>query len=512
MMTRTARDVLLFGFFLCRLGGAAPVQSGHCAGNQCLVVLLDNKNFTGAGETCSEYSGTLLTINPEDLKILSGLLSGLDAGLWLQLPGSSGLQKCSSISVSAAGELAVRWLPCSEQLDGVLCQQTYTDTCGAVEPSAAAQVSYKTHWGFEVKDAKAFPPGTVAAVKKDGATAPDSKHLCFEGRWTAAPWSCQVMSGGCEHACDRKKQTCTCPEGHTLHRNQLSCKENPCALCASGCQKDGDVYRCTCNEGYELAEDEKTCVDVDECAEEDLCTEERQECLNTQGSYECHCQEGFIEEERVCVNNSICLLCEHMLCEKHNGVYGCACRKGYRLSKTNKTRCELHCEQRDCPAVCPGRAQCYCMEGYITDERNGTIYCTDINECDSDHMCQHRCENTFGSYKCLCHEGYRLHKDGMCVPIEIEEVKGEENDLRSPSGAVPHYVKTGSALGISAFIMLCAVLLCCLVRHMRRRCGKFKLSSLSHPDIDIFYLQQVTTDTYKKLSVDKQLKNDVQRQ
>uniref|UniRef100_A0A665WGE6 EGF-like domain-containing protein n=1 Tax=Echeneis naucrates TaxID=173247 RepID=A0A665WGE6_ECHNA len=317
MMTRTARDVLLFGFFLCRLGGAAPVQSGHCAGNQCLVVLLDNKNFTGAGETCSEYSGTLLTINPEDLKILSGLLSGLDAGLWLQLPGSSGLQKCSSISVSAAGELAVRWLPCSEQLDGVLCQQTYTDTCGAVEPSAAAQ--------------------------KDGATAPDSKHLCFEGRWT---------------------QTCTCPEGHTLHRNQLSCKENPC------------------------------------------------------------------------------------------------------------------------------RAQCYCMEGYITDERNGTIYCTDINECDSDHMCQHRCENTFGSYKCLCHEGYRLHKDGMCVPIEIEEVKGEENDLRSPSGAVPHYVKTGSALGISAFIMLCAVLLCCLVRHMRRRCGKFKLSSLSHPDIDIFYLQQ----------------------
>ena len=48
---------------------------------------------------------------------------------------------------------------------------------------------------------------------------------------------------------------------------------------------------------------------------------------------------------------------------------------------------------------------------YITVEHK------DVNECDEErfdrrHGCQHLCINTVGSYKCGCHDGYAMTKDG----------------------------------------------------------------------------------------------------
>ena len=51
-------------------------------------------------------------------------------------------------------------------------------------------------------------------------------------------------------------------------------------------------------------------------------------------------------------------------------------------------------------------------------------YCTiDIDECISgDHECNQNCNNTDGSYKCICEDGYVLDNDmktciGMCIII-----------------------------------------------------------------------------------------------
>lgn len=65
-------------------------------------------------------------------------------------------------------------------------------------------------------------------------------------------------------------------------------------------------FECHCPDGYELAENEKSCVDIDECEEyeyeeelEDGKTEIRtakicsHTCTNSPGSYKCSCPEHY---------------------------------------------------------------------------------------------------------------------------------------------------------------------------------------------------------------------------
>ncbi|XP_069002750.1 fibulin-2 [Embiotoca jacksoni] len=48
----------------------------------------------------------------------------------------------------------------------------------------------------------------------------------------------------------------------------------------------------------------------------------------------------------------------------------------------------------------------------------------DVDECQlySGQLCQHTCANTWGSYRCGCHQGYILQQDGhSCAPVSPEE-------------------------------------------------------------------------------------------
>lgn len=463
------------------------------------------------------------------------LPSGLNGSYWLELRAGTGreaaagtpLQNCSSISVSMGSNLTVSWQPCRENLDGFLCQYNFSEPCRGLQAVGGAQIKYTAHMGFEVKDSDSFPPGTIAVAERVGGKYPDSRHLCAFSSWLPAPWVCEVMNGGCEHGCNSTTKTCTCPARQTLHPNKITCAKDPCAECAHECQKEGDTHVCKCRKGYRLAQDGKNCVDVNECEEEDPCQKEGEECNNIQGSFECRCKEDFVEEDGVCVDVTICDKCEHMLCDKFNGVYECVCRKGFKVSPRDPTKCDLDCRERDCPARCDPNPdvkkvdmlQCYCLDGYIRDTRNNTPICTDINECELEKQCDHKCENFFGGFRCLCNEGFKLHKGYKCLPTEEVEEEEEDGSGSTPSyptpesphsAAVPSYIKTGSVLGITVFMVLSVVLLFFLVRSVVKRCGKFELSSLKHSNIDIFYLQQVTTETYKRLSFDKQFKNDPQ--
>uniref|UniRef100_A0A3B4YAZ2 EGF-like domain-containing protein n=1 Tax=Seriola lalandi dorsalis TaxID=1841481 RepID=A0A3B4YAZ2_SERLL len=258
-----------------------------------------------------------------------------------------------------------------------------------------------------------------------GAEDPDSMHVCFGGKWFHAPWNCEVMGGGCEH----------------------------------------------------------NCLDVDECKEQDPCKGVGMGCENKQGGFECKCKDGFVEEDKVCVDVSICDKCEHMKCNKHDGIYRCECHEGFRVSPKNATLCEQYCTERDCLADCvvtrdggKVREQCRCPDGYITDVKNNTTFCTDINECEHYHMCDHTCENLFGSYRCSCDEGYELVEGHTCVQTETDEGSGSGSSTPQPTpagsspAAVPSYIKTGSVLGITVFMLLCAVLLFCSVRYVAKRC------------------------------------------
>ncbi|XP_022623204.1 thrombomodulin-like [Seriola dumerili] len=531
-MTPTTRALLLCAVFLCGLEEADLSRSGHCAGTQCLVLFREPMDFPGAQKRCKDEGGELSSVDlGQPQETLRSLLSGVSGSFWMESLNGTGVKTGEAASgpricsfVLTGGPLMMSFRPCDEKLDGFLCRYSFEEPCGSLLASGGAQVSYNhTHWGFKVEDSETFPPGTTAVAEKIGAKYPDSRHVCFSGKWMPAPWNCEVMEGGCEYTCSSLTKTCMCPARQSLHHNNFTCTKDPCADCEQGCEQESDSFVCKCEKGYRLAKDSKSCLDVNECKEEDPCTGVGEECENTQGSFKCKCRDGFLEEDGMCVDVSICDKCEHMKCIKHDWIYRCECHEGFRVSPKNATLCEQHCTERDCPADCvvtrdEGKemVQCRCPEGYITDVKNNITFCTDINECENERECDHNCENLFGGYRCSCDEGYELLKGHTCVPIETDDGSGSSTPQPTPAGAspaaVPPYIKTGSVLGITVFMLLCAVLLFCSVRYVAKRCGKFKLPSFQHPDLDIFYLQQVTTETYKRFSFDKQFKNDLQRQ
>lgn len=477
--------------FLCAAGDASQ---GVCDNKKCSAFFLESLDYAKAAKRCEVTGGAVY-----DVGIWGNIALSLPHGhFWIKAAPVAvrATDSCWSAEVTSEG-VRLNNRTCGDTLDGIVCQ--YTSTCKALITDEAALVNYTSVWVYERQTM--FPPGTVAVVR-----APDhlpiSKHLCAGTQWMRAPWNCEVMNGGCEHQCSM--HTCSCPRGHILLHNKFTCKEDPCATCTGLCVETGGKFECRCEDGFKLGP-EGSCVDVDECVEDrTLCPDEGEECVNTEGSYKCTCQEGELCEEEFCSK------CEHY-CDKVQ--MRCTCGRGFRVDPQDPTKCEEFCDERDCPADCPSPNTCYCPQGYIQDQRDTGTVCTDIDECDEDAHCEHHCNNTWGSYFCVCEEGFQLEEDEhSCVPLEPLQVSGQ---LRPTAAsilptALPFYVKTGSILGITVFALLCAALLYFLVHKMFIYCTKIQFYSLKQ-DMEIFTLQQVSTETYKRLSHDWPFRNDCHR-
>uniref|UniRef100_A0A3Q1GJ19 Nephronectin a n=1 Tax=Acanthochromis polyacanthus TaxID=80966 RepID=A0A3Q1GJ19_9TELE len=161
--------------------------------------------------------------------------------------------------------------------------------------------------------------------------------------------------------------------------------------CQQGC-KHGDCVgpdRCKCHPGYTG----KACnhgnqrlhafvhpasVDsshLNECGVKPRPCKHR--CMNTVGSYKCYCLDGFtLMEDGSCRNARTCY---HANCQ-----YGCE--------------------------VIKGAVRCTCPSPGLRLGPDGRT-CIDVDECSSGRfVCARRrkCVNTFGSYTCRCHLGFRL--------------------------------------------------------------------------------------------------------
>ena len=195
---------------------------------------------------------------------------------------------------------------------------------------------------------------------------------------------------------------------------------NECASsnggCAQVCTNSVGSFQCSCNSGYTLNVDGRTCsgkqgqshhalnnvnmhsivitylhaisskLDINECATSNGgCN---QHCTNTPGSFQCSCNNGFSlsSNGRTCVDNDECTAntddCSQ-ICTNTAGSFSCSCNSGFTLATDGRT-------------------------------------CVEINECTlGTHNCQQRCVNTQGGFRCECNSGFQLNSDQRTCSGEI---------------------------------------------------------------------------------------------
>ncbi|XP_013411103.1 prolow-density lipoprotein receptor-related protein 1 [Lingula anatina] len=123
--------------------------------------------------------------------------------------------------------------------------------------------------------------------------------------------------------------------------------ELPCGLkcvdgsnqCAQVCRNMTIAYECDCYPGYRLANDKRTCKDIDECKTSYPCSHY---CKNTVGSYSCSCAKGYtLQGGRTCRHND----------KIHHAVLLVANHYYIRLVYPNLTRTRLASNLKNAVAI-----------------------------------------------------------------------------------------------------------------------------------------------------------------
>lgn len=225
----------------------------------------------------------------------------------------------------------------------------------------------------------------------------------------------QAVGGQCVRVCE---------EG-TVERNgecEPVCSPGTCHGHGQ-CHSYHDQYQCQCEEGYSgdqcqcgpgFRHHDGLCLDIDECYELQPCS---QLCNNTQGSYQCYCQDGFLKipgSQDVCKDIDECNLkpaiCEQG-CVNSPGGFQCVCQPGYVTDPEDSTKCVA--------AGCPA----------LTAPEGGVLNCSPGSHAPGS-VCHLECHQGFVRFgkqrrKCLDNgtweEGVGWCQKVTCPPIQINQ-------------------------------------------------------------------------------------------
>lgn len=265
--------------------------------------------------------------------------------------------------------------------------------------------------------------------------------------------------------CDHAFESCCQTTRQEYDVTPTSPASNPCLTspCSQSCQVVGSDYQCICAQGYRLALDRITCLDINECIELSEPCAQGQECRNSDGSFFCRedpvviqpCPTGmtFDAVSSTCIDIDECLTNADTCgpdedCINVQGHYICrrriptpVCPRGLRYNPSlGMCRDVDECVEgiHNCPigSPCVNVFRGYrcesrvCPDGYQVD--SVTRRCIDINECyQNSDVCPEgqRCENSEGSYRCVrrfaCGTGYNVN----AITQECEDINECEQRL-----------------------------------------------------------------------------------
>ncbi|CAL1286687.1 unnamed protein product [Larinioides sclopetarius] len=258
-----------------------------------------------------------------------------------------------------------------------------------------------------------------------------------------------------------------CGAGYELNELGDSCIdvdecERRIAECGPGqsCRNRQGGYICECPRGYSLST-QRVCEDIDECSRfrGQVCAS-NSECINTQGSYTCNCNDGFRAggTDKSCMDIDECAeqpnICQQT-CNNVWGSYQCSCKLGYTLAPDQRSCQDINeCEVYGgigslCIGFCvnePGSFKCSCPNGYRLSSDGRT--CQDIDECQEQNVCNDDravCLNTRGGYKCNrieCPPNYVRDKDhrNRCKRSSRDCVQGSTECLKEPLSYSYNYI------------------------------------------------------------------------
>ncbi|XP_077996694.1 uncharacterized protein LOC144450002, partial [Glandiceps talaboti] len=226
---------------------------------------------------------------------------------------------------------------------------------------------------------------------------------------------------------------CQCSKGYQLNDTDVTiavcvgideCKYNDTNECQHECEDTPSGYICSCNDGYQLSSDIRTCSDINECDDQAICSD-LAVCVNEVGSYVCICKDGYEKIGTQCTDINECNTTancnENAVCNNTQGSFICKCKTGYEgdgitCVDVNECNVDMICGQTAKCNNTEGSFTCYCLAGYYMDD--GT--CEDTDECtNGDHICHANaeCTNTEGSYTCACNQGFT--GDGFqCLDVD----------------------------------------------------------------------------------------------
>ncbi|MGH0176923.1 UNVERIFIED_CONTAM: hypothetical protein FKN15_073883 [Acipenser sinensis] len=164
-----------------------------------------------------------------------------------------------------------------------------------------------------------------------------------------------------------------CPQGYEPSQRDTCLDIDECRYryCQHSCVNSPGSFACQCEPGFQLAGNNRSCVDIDECERDLHDCQPSQQCTNTPGSFTCTCPDGYRKISSECVDIDECRYryCQHS-CVNSPGSFACQCEPGFQLAGNNRSCVGTHqCTDSQTCVNIHGAHQCVennrCQEPYV---------------------------------------------------------------------------------------------------------------------------------------------------